>query len=130
MKIGFTGTRKGMSDTQRSLLEEALRWLMDITDAAAGEWAVSKVPEFHHGAAAGADTEAAGLARRVGYQGVRYPATKGQELARNREIVAVIDVLIAAPLQDREIRRSGTWATIRYMLAARKPVIMLPRGNG
>lgn len=48
-------------------------------------------------------------------------------LARNRRIVAAVDVLIAAPETDREELRSGTWATIRYARAAGKPVVMLSR---
>jgi predicted Rossmann fold nucleotide-binding protein DprA/Smf involved in DNA uptake len=35
-------------------------------------------------------------------------------LDRNHDIVGACDVLIAAPRQPKEIRRSGTWATVRY----------------
>jgi len=42
-------------------------------------------------------------------------------MARNRAIVADADVLIGAPPTDFEVKRSGTWATLRYMRKAGKP---------
>jgi hypothetical protein len=82
---------------------------------------------FHHGAARGADTEAAYVADKLGYEIIAYPAVRGHELERNRMIVAACDLLIAAPLQDTEILRSGTWATVRYARKAGKQVILLQR---
>jgi predicted Rossmann fold nucleotide-binding protein DprA/Smf involved in DNA uptake len=67
------------------------------------------------------------MAAQLGYRVIAYPATKGHELERNHLIVAACDVLNAAPLQDEEILRSGTWATIRYARKAGKTVIQLKR---
>lgn len=43
----------------------------------------------------------------------------------NRDIVAETDELIATPKGFQEERRSGTWATVRYALKARKPVTVI-----
>lgn len=126
-RVGFTGTLAGMSPAQRALLPRVLRCLagrpLDHTDPREAR------PEFHHGAAPGADTEAEAIAADEGWVIRSHPATRGRELARNREIVAAIELLIAAPRQDREVRRSGTWATIRYARQAGIPIVMLPRGE-
>jgi hypothetical protein len=124
MKIGFTGTREGMSRVQAHHCQLVLAWL----------FAASKLrPELHYGrherAVLLADQEAATLATALGYQSEPHYAMVGEELDRNREIVAAVSVLIAAPLTDKEEQRSGTWATVR---AARKkgiPVVMLSRGE-
>ena len=115
MNIGFTGSRYGMSKAQR----EQFAWLMLRL----------KTNTFHHGAAVGADTQAAAFVRKnPGIEIVAHPASD-DPLKRNREIVAACDVLIAAPLTDKEELRSGTWATVRYARAAGKPVVMLSRGK-
>lgn len=50
-------------------------------------------------------------------------------LQRNREIVTMTKFLIACPWQDHMVQRSGTWTTVRYALASRKPVlVVLPNG--
>ena len=49
-------------------------------------------------------------------------------LDRNRDIVAVSELLVGMPTDPdpaSEVRRSGTWATIRYARAANKPRILL-----
>jgi hypothetical protein len=113
MNIGFTGTRQGMSPRQIAELRTYLcAW---------------KTGTFHHGAAVGADTEAAAIAVELGYDVVAYPAVRGHELERNHTIVAACDRLLAAPYQDVEIIRSGTWATVRYGRKAHKTVIILKR---
>ena len=116
MKIGFTGTRRGMSDSQRLQFLSVMRWFHDVT-------------EFHHGAAIGADSEADEMVRQMNGVDtvVKHPATKGKELERNRDIVEVADILIAVPRDDREELRSGTWATIRYARAKGIPIVMLSR---
>jgi len=99
-------------------------------DAFAAVLKTYAIDEFHHGGARGADTEADAAVKLIAPLAavhVLRPKGRGDELARNRVIVSRVDVLIAAPLQDEEITRSGTWATIRYARAAGKPVIQLPR---
>lgn len=120
IRIGFTGTRKGMSAHQQRLFEWLLRAL------APGRLSGGE-REFHHGAAYGADTQAALIAAR--FDGVRivpHPAGK-DPLKRNREIVAQCDLLIAAPHTDVEVLRSGTWYTVRRAREAGKPYVVLPR---
>lgn len=158
MKVGFTGTRKGMSKAQTAQLMDMLRALERATPVGAPR-------EFHHGGADGADSEADQLAHFHGYVVHLHPcpgvcadaeprAANGYgqvrrtaalergrfnghqvewkevlpPLVRNRNIVAACDVLIAAPETDKEQQRSGTWATVRYARAAGKPVVMLSRG--
>lgn len=132
MKLGFTGTQQGMSKTQRTMLLAYLR--------------SNKISEFHHGDCIGADAQADVYARIDAHPihihppivktkrafcyvegDVEYPAK--EYLARNRDIVDMTDVLIAAPKGDEEELRSGTWATVRYARKRGKTVIVLPRGE-
>ena len=121
MKIGFTGTAKGMTGSQRLALAHGLQ-AFDPTEA-------------HHGDCVGADTEFHNLIRQlfpqakiVGHPGfpesdsrrannscdeVR-PIPNGGPLKRNRNIVDEVDFMFATPLQDNEVLRSGTWSTVRY----------------
>jgi hypothetical protein len=51
-------------------------------------------------------------------------------LERNGDIVAECDFLIAAPAEDRDQVRSGTWATIREARRQGRPVVLvLPNGT-
>lgn len=81
---------------------------------------------LHHGGAIGADTEAVDLAVTLSYTPVEH-LPHGDPLQRNHVIVENSDILIAAPQEDGEILRSGTWATVRYARKAGKPIIMLSR---
>lgn len=117
MKVGFTGTLQGMSMTQETQFELLLREL--------------DIEEFHHGNAVGADTNADTLLRRSKSSVakiVKHPAGSNP-LDRNHEIIAAVDLLIAAPRTDKEQLRSGTWATVRYARAKGIPIIMLSRGR-
>lgn len=125
LKIGFTGTRQGMSKAQLDQFEVLMRVLQS-----AGR--VSSAPfEFHHGNADGADTQARYTAVVLfDFEDVPHEIKRGDSpLVRDREIANVCDILIAAPLTDKEELRSGTWATVRYARDAGKPVIMLSRGK-
>ncbi len=114
MIVGFTGTLQGMSKDQKEQLYFVLRWFLNTNT-------------FHHGAARGADTEAEEVAEQLSYTIVRHPAGT-DPLKRNRDIVDASDVLIAAPLNDKEALRSGTWATVRYARKVGMPIIFLSRG--
>ena len=114
MKIGFTGTRKGMTESQKDRLEKFLIHLEGI--------------EFHHGECRGADQEAARIASDLGLHCIGHkPEGRASKyfLKRNREIVDGTDILIATPKTYDEELRSGTWATIRYARKCRKTIVMV-----
>jgi hypothetical protein len=115
VRIGFTGTRRGMSLSQAAQLE----WLLDEVPG--------KVTEFHHGCAIGADREAAALVAARAPGAIREHPAGDDPLARNRDIVDACDILVAAPRWDREELRSGTWMTVRLARKKRIPVLMLSR---
>lgn len=127
MIVGFTGTRRGMTDRQKAQLREELikrrtGWI-----------------EFHHGDCLGADAEAHDIAHELGYCIYIHPpennkarAYKGGHvlkplayLERNRDIAFGCHVLIAAPKTLNEELRSGTWATIRYAREMGREVVIL-----
>lgn len=121
MRVGFTGTRDGMNERQKIQLAFVLSWLAVASGASR--------PEFHHGDAVGADAQADVMAG-VHYKVVKHPprsATPKDLLARNEDIVAAADILIAAPRKSTEELRSGTWATVRYARSKGIPVVMLSR---
>lgn len=133
MIIGFTGSRDGLDGDQVAQLRLILPRLTGFGP-----------DEFHHGGQRGADVRAADIARACGYQihwhpcpGVVRPAKDPHvhdvwhevfpPLTRNRHIAAVCEILIAGPLTNFEVTRSGTWATVRYVRAETKPIVMLTR---
>lgn len=131
MKIGFTGTREGMSDDQKC---EFLKLTKGAT-------------EFHHGDCIGGDEESDALIRIV--KGVIvhihppddpklrafcYKKEQGDiiwstdsYINRNHTIVDKTEILIAAPLTNKEEVRSGTWATIRYARSIGRETWILER---
>lgn len=135
-KIGFTGTREGMSEYQ---IQEVICWLREIQPS-----------EVHHGLCEGSDGEfhdlvveginafegIVSICKIIGHPPLAkkfYAYRKCDEfrpdkpyLVRDHNIVDETDTLIACPLGD-EVMRSGTWATIRYALKQKKEVILIPR---
>lgn len=132
MKIGFTGTQRGMTEAQK----ECVRVLLA---------AYGLESEFHHGDCIGADAEAHQLAwirdikvvihppknpnKRAFCQGAWIEREPKNYLSRNHDIVDAASVLIATPGEAEEQLRSGTWATIRYARKRGKRV-MLVRPDG
>lgn len=124
MIIGFTGTRDGMTITQK---EELLAYLGKVMFEIKPIIPARHV--FHHGDCIGADDEAARLAHNLGFIVVAHPSDLNKQrayspshfvcdtrppLKRNENIVMVSDALIACPKTKTEDIRSGTWATIRF----------------
>jgi len=125
MKVGFTGTRKGMTPVQLLRVGHLLDGL--------------RPQEVHHGDCIGADKQFNDMV----YKRIRclihppendkyrahckgslvYPAKP--YIDRNHDIVDETDMLIAAPAQPNPIVRSGTWSTVRYARQRGKFVILV-----
>lgn len=130
MIIGFTGTRHGMTDLQKEVL------LNLINSTSAIQYSL-----MHYGMCKGADDEAFDIVRRStkwlihGHppidtklfvdrvcDKIMKPA---EYLERNRNIVNLCHILVAAPKETIPQKRGGTWYTIRYAESLNKPIIML-----
>lgn len=141
MRVGFTGTRKGMTNDQKFKVREEL------------EYYRSDVFEFWflHGNCVGSDEQALHIATSLGYKTRAYPTDMpdlqipvflsdeameyAQPLTRNRRIVRDADVMIATPKESVEpasYRGSGTWFTInhcRKQNVKRTCLIIWPNGR-
>ena len=136
-RIGFTGTRKGMTPEQVETVKKIV----------AEELKPERLVEGHHGSAVGADAQFHEICLSLEIPVVLHPPTDDSERAecpgakviyppqdhkeRDQTIVNLCQILIAAPMGFKEqIRGSGTWTTIRY---ARKNgtrlVIVFPDGS-
>lgn len=130
MRIGFTGTREGMTPNQRSQFWSfILRFPPDL---------------FRHGVCVGADSQAVNIVRQLtprpkifghfgDIPGMTCDIATGwcddtappePCLVRNRHIVDGSDMLIACPKGPEE-RRSGTWATVRYARKQGKRILII-----
>lgn len=124
MILGFTGTRTGMSREQRKRVDR-------IIDELSPTLAV-------HGDCVGADDQFHDLcldhhipieiypcillSQRANCKGALCVHPPRDPLLRNHDIVDRCDLLLATPKGNREVMRSGTWATIRYALRRGKKV--------
>lgn len=131
LRVGFTGTRKGMTDEQK---QTVLRLLYEFAPA----WC-------HHGDCVGADADFHHLARRLHTEVKIHPPSNpklrahliGDDIApekpyliRDRDIVEAADVVIAAPDGVQEKLKSGTWYTIRYARQlGKRTIIVWPDGS-
>lgn len=135
---GVTGTRQGLTDEQMEW------WLnhMDSHRLAKGQYGF-----LHHGDCVGVDAQVATMVRLVlGFRLIGHPALGAGDnrawidsdrnmepqppLVRNRFIVDESDTMFAFPFTEREVLRSGTWATVRYALKVKKPLYLVgPSGQ-
>ena len=137
LRVGFTGTRTGMSIDQMETLELLMKELSQDRNVV-----------WHDGDCVGADEQAHGIAHVVckEVQMIGHPCnlTKFRAymeydeekdelppLVRNKKIVEQSDIMFATPAQHAEITvGSGTWATIRHARRVKKPLIIIwPEGN-
>ncbi len=129
IKIGFTGTREGMSTRQKAEVEKFLNDEARKCDRL----------ELHHGDCVGADADFHSICERLAAQKsiVIHPPSNGrlrahckgdevlpakEYLDRNRDIVDGTDMLVGCPVSEVEEVKSGTWYTIRYAKKINKPV--------
>lgn len=118
--LGFTGTRKGMTDEQ---FDEAQSLIFQIMDSKRDNITA------HHGDCIGADADFHRLVRHAGCEVHLHPPEDPKHRAfcdydisepeipyidRNHQIVESSQWMIATPAEYHEVIRSGTWATIRY----------------
>ena len=141
MKVGFTGTRNGMTSQQINMFQDLVVKLFYNKGVA----------EFHHGDCVGADADAHDImesfnaartdkvmlhihppvddklqAKRTA-DVVHEPDTY---LARNRKIVNAVDAMIACPPTNTEMKRGGTWYTINYSRKTNTEIyIIYPNGR-
>lgn len=136
MITGFTGSRWGMTPRQR----DTLGWVLDHERQTGAPGA----REFHHGDCVGADEQAAAVARSLGYKIIGHPPLveklrahfpSDEETAplpyeqRDQAIVDAVMNMLATP-HGPEVRRSGTWMTIRYARHRKVPrLIIEPDGT-
>ena len=129
VKIGFTGTRHGMSDIQ-------IQEFKNIIQA-------KNFKEFHHGMCVGSDKQAHDFIISKKIKTVGHPPKYKKFVAdchcdilmksydylkRNKNIVDETDILIAAP-DTKERVRSGTWSTVRYARKQHKKIYIIHK-NG
>lgn len=135
MRVGFTGTQKGMTSEQ---IDAVGKRLLDLKK-------VNPIYSFLHGDCIGADEQALTIATSLGYYTVAYPPLSEKKktvlhsdrrnhpkpyLERNKNIAVGCDRLIAAPAQHGEVLRSGTWATVRYARQVGRIIyIVYPNGR-
>lgn len=135
MKIGFTGTRQALQHSQAMTLENIIIFNK------------KSLEELHHGDCVGADAYAHAICVAHGVETIVHPPDKEiyrahcvvmkgtvlkpkPYLERDKDIVDQSDFLLAAPKEYVEIRRSGTWATVRMALKQGKTVfIVYPSGG-
>lgn len=128
MKIGFTGTRNGLTKYQLNKLRSVL--------------SEQNIEQFHHGDCIGADKEAHNIIRELDknitiiihpplYNSKRAYCS-GDEvrprldyLDRNKQIVDETELLIACPETMFEITRSGTWSTVRHASMRNRDLIII-----
>lgn len=132
-RVGFTGTRAGMTDAQRHCVYHLLQEI--------------RPKQAHHGDCVGADANFHDLVRETTYNTwiVGHPPilTKnraycqvdeerppGEYHERDKNIVHETQLLIACPKGVKEERRSGTWTTVRFAREADKTIkIVWPDGS-
>jgi len=132
MEIGFTGTLRGGTDEQLKMLYNVMQGLRHSTTIEA--W-------FHHGDCVGADAQAHKIAVELKYKVALHPPDNPARrawckadytypelpyLERNQVIVETTRFLLAAPY-SREMRRSGTWTTVRKARLLVRPILIINR---
>lgn len=131
MRIGFTGTRDGMTEHQKWTVEAFLQHHKS-------DW-------VHHGSCVGADYDFHMIARRLGIKIKGHLPINTSLMAeldfddenkpkpylsRNADIVNETDYLIACP-KEYEIKfKGGTWWTFHYAKKRGLPIIIIwPNGS-
>jgi hypothetical protein len=139
MKFGFTGTSVGMSSKQHDFIKVLLNELIGshISDDPKNMFV-----EFHMGDCIGSDTQFYEIVYMRGLRICHPPDNPTKRsflkydfeypvkpyLKRNADIATRgTSGLLAAPYEDEEMLRSGTWATIRYARKLNRKIYIVHR---
>lgn len=129
VSIGFTGTQKGMTVFQFDAVCTEIKSYVEQYDEVV----------CHHGDCIGADNQFHAIATHFGAKTHIHPPIDESKRAfadgdvieepkkydkRNYDIVNASDVMLATPKQANEIRRSGTWMTVRYAKKQKKQLMV------
>ncbi len=128
MIFGFTGNRYGLSEIQ-------IKEILNLLENEKGEI------EVHHGDCVGSDEQFHKLCEKNpkikivihppsddklrAFCKSEYITEPKPYLKRNSDIIKSCEVLIACPLNEKEMLRSGTWSTIRKARKQKKEIHIL-----
>jgi len=132
-RIGFTGSRKGMTEDQQEAVRLQLKELVEEHS--------DKQLQAHHGDAIGADAQFHVACQQLKLPVVIHPSTDEKDRAfcegahvtnlpvefaeQTSAIVNLCQILLAAPDGYKEKKRgSGTWMTIRAARKAEKTIVL------
>lgn len=134
MKIGFTGSREGMTDAQKS---STIKFLCGVG-----------ATEGHHGDCVGGDADFHQICKDLRIPIVIHPPTEERLRAfcesdeireakgyieRNRAIVNETHILVACPKENHvpeTVFGRGTWSTVRYAInKGRRTYTIWPSGD-
>jgi hypothetical protein len=151
LHIGFTGTKRGLTEPQRDSLLSFLAMQRDEMERSVQKAGLEFRAVLHHGDCVGADAQAHRVAYLTGWEMALHPgkdssgespyrawcADNGPPDAvyesydplfyaeRNLHIVSAGTMLIACP-DGPERQRSGTWSTVRAAIRMGRPVVVIP----
>ena len=127
MRVGFTGSSRGINQDQIFALRVRLRAL--------------GATHLHHGDCVHSDAVAHAVALNLGLHITIHPPLNESKqafcagadvmlpqkpyLERNHDIVDATKILIATPFENQMRLRSGTWATVRYARSLDRPILIL-----
>lgn len=131
MRVGFTGTREGMTPLQKTSLRKLF---IDLIAS-----------ELHHGDCVGADAEAHAIAQELGLRIIIHPPIDQshrafcegaheiripkKHFARNRDIVDETTYLTSASVTPHPLEHGGTWYTINYGRKKKDVYVVWPAGT-
>jgi len=131
-KVGFTGSRTGMTGYQKASVESILK-CMNVSEAVHGD-CIGSDSEFHdicQSMHIPVVLRPGNLRdQRAFCKGAIFTFDPKPPLTRNIDIVNDVDAMIATPKERNEVLRSGTWATIRAAKRQGVPIyIVWPDGS-
>lgn len=141
IRIGFTGTRDGMTAAQMTAVHDYLAHVLLVSDCEDIERY-----EFHHGDCAGSDAQGHVIATVLRFRTVAHPPVKAihrawckadeilparDYLSRDWDIARDTGELIATPKNfSPQSRPGGTWTTTGYAVQLGHPAnVCLPDGT-